>query len=167
MVLDGHVLGNEFLAVFLLVVRAHFQLFGQVAVHHAVPVETGTAHAIAQQEGTMLAVRHGHVGERMTNRHGLAREVLEQRAAHRVFQFIDRLRIRRVGVGVTHVAAFQRQHVQAGFGELHAHDGAGPAQAHHHYIHFVFFDSHDQPFSPRIDTGPYGYFTLYWSTQSA
>lgn len=161
MVLDGHVLGDEFLAVLLLVVGAHFQLFGQVAVHHAVPVETSAAHAIAQQEGAMLAVRHGHIREGVTDGHGLAREVLEQRAAHGVFQFIDGLGIGRVGIGVTHVAAFQRQHAQAGFGELHAHDGAGPAQAHHHYIHFVFFDSHDQPFSPRIDTGPYGYLTLY------
>ena len=101
----------------------------------------------------MLAVRHGHVVDAMAYRDRLLGQVLEQLAAHRVRQLVQHLGILGVLGRVLHRAAFQRQHLQPGFGQFLAHDRAGPSETDQHRVHFVFLDRH-QPFSPEIDTGP-------------
>ena len=52
-------------------------------------------------------------------------------------------------------ATLQADDFQAGFGQFHAHDGAGPAKADQHRVNPRFFDidHRTQPFLPETLTG--------------
>jgi hypothetical protein len=66
-ILDGHVLGNELLAVTLLDLAAQPQILRGCAPQLAVPVHTGAADASAQDERAVAAVRRRHVVGRMAD----------------------------------------------------------------------------------------------------
>ena len=148
-VLQMHVVRNELLAVALFVGAAQAQVGRQCPPVMAVPVNAGTADAIAQQERAMLAIRNRCIRRHMADRHRFLGEVLEQLSADAVAQLVGDARVREVGHGVAAFATFQRQHLEASGGEFHAHDGAGPAKADKHRIDARFFDiCHVVPFSP-------------------
>ena len=148
-VLQVHAFGDELLAVARFIGAAQLQVGRQRAPVVAIPVHTGAADAIAQQEGAVLPIRHRHVGRRVADGDGLFREVLEQLAADTVAQLVGDARVCEVGHGVAVLTALQRQNLQARGGEFHAHDGAGPAEADQHRVDAGLLDAcHAAPLSP-------------------
>ena len=133
-ILDRHAVGDELPAVALFVVAAQAQVFGRHAEVHAGPVRTRAAHAVAGQEGAVLAIGQRPVADAVSDRHRLAREVLEKLAADAVGQLVDDLRIGEIGIGVAVRPTLQCHNPQARFGQLLREDRAGPAEADDHRV---------------------------------
>ena len=81
---------------------------------------------------------------------------MHQAEAHAVFQLVDHLGIGEVRYSVAILAAFQRQHLQAGIGKLHAENRASPAKTDNDGVCLFFLPRHGQPLSPETETGPSG-----------
>ncbi|MCY1530038.1 hypothetical protein D9M68_652120 [compost metagenome] len=162
-VLDGHVLGDEFPAVALLVVTAQAQLLRHDPEMHAGPVQAGAADAVAGQEGGQLAVGQRGVVDAVADAHGALRQVLVQLAAGVVGQLVEGVGVGAVGVGVAVLAALQGHHLEARLDQLLGQDRAGPAEADHHRVHVFECRRHAQPLSPEIATGGKGYFSPRWA----
>src|SRR5450759_3625512 len=126
-VLDGHAVGYEVLPVAFRDVAPESQLFGQHAPVLPVPVHTPATDAVSRQKGPQLPIRVSPVPGRMANRQRFTREVLEQFMADAVCQFVGDARIGEVRIGIAALSPLEGDDVQAGSGEFHTHDGAGPA----------------------------------------
>ncbi len=165
-VLDRHPFGDELPAVALFIVAAQAQLFRRDPEMHARPVQPRAADAFARQERGELPVRQRSVLQAVADRHGRLRQVEEQLLADVVGQLVDRVRIRAVRIGVAVLAALERDHVQARFGQFLRENRAGPAEADDHRIDMRLFLCGHQLRSPLIETGPYGYDLPFWLTKS-
>jgi hypothetical protein len=144
-ILQGHVLGNELLAIAFFVMAAHAQLDRVDPKMHARPVQASPAHALAGQESAQLAVGQGDVVDAVADRHRLLGNVDEQLFAHAVGQFVDDLRVAAVRVGILHWPTLQSEYLQAGLGQLLGHDRASPAKANDHRIDFLHDGRHVRP----------------------
>src|SRR5659263_21048 len=67
-------------------------------------------------------------------------------------------RIGEVRIGILFLAPLEGDYFQAGFGEFHPHDGAGPAETDEHRVELWLpdIDHRNQPFPPATPTGPSG-----------
>ncbi len=139
-VLNRHVVGNEVLAVALLVVTAQLQVGIGRAIGEAVPVHARAAHAIAEQKCAVLAQRQRGFARMATNRDCLVSEALHQLVALYVGQLVGDLRIREVGIRIAVFAAFETDDGEAGVRQFDRHNRTGPAHADDHRVHFGFND---------------------------
>ena len=98
------------------------------------PVDAGTAHARSGLEGSDLAIGQGALVLVVADRDGALRQILQQAVAGRLGDLVDHLGIGPVGFGIGLGAAFEGQHFEAGFGQLHRHDRPGPAETDDHHI---------------------------------
>ena len=90
------------------------------AGHECAPLasrQSGALHVVAHGEGAVLGRDHDLV-------------------AHAVSVLVGGLGVGEVGIAAV-FATFQGAHLEAGLGELDAHQRAGPTEADHDYIDFV------------------------------
>src|SRR6202522_409664 len=77
-VLDGHLRRDEFLSVASFDVAAQIQVFRRCAPELPIPVHAGAAHAIAEDEGTILPIRCSDVVRAVAYRDSLVGERLPE-----------------------------------------------------------------------------------------
>ena len=76
-----------------------------------VPMDTGTADAVARQEGAEAADRQRRLVEPIAEGDGLLRRLQEQFLPNGIAQFVRIPARREIGAGVALGAALQRQHL--------------------------------------------------------
>jgi hypothetical protein len=137
-VLDRHPFGNEAFAVAFLIVAAYPQFVRHDAKMHARPMQPRAADALALQECGQLAIRQRGIVRRMTDRDRGLREIEKQLLADVVRQFVDRVRIGAVRIGVAVFAALECEDFQARFDEFLRENRASPAEADDHRVDVRF-----------------------------
>ncbi len=146
-VLDRHVLGNEALAVALLVERAHLELHVGPPPGVAAPVHAGAADALARQERAEPAHRQRFLRGIVANRQRVALGVHHQFLPHHVAQLVTDVGQRVVGTTGAHLAALERDDLEARVGELLRQNAAGPAEPDDGDVDFFQFCGHVRPLS--------------------
>ncbi len=133
-VLDGHVVGQEFLAVALGEMRAQDEIGRQEAPGLGVPVDAGAADAVAEHKGAPVAHRQRGLARLVAERHRDLRRPQEQLVLDAVAQLVLRVGDRKRRRRVAPRAALERDDVKARLGKLVGEDRAGPSQADDHGI---------------------------------
>ena len=126
-ILDGHVFGNETLAVSLLDVASQPEILRRGPPELAIPMNAGAADAVAEHKRPILAIRDGDLVEIVANRDRLVGERLPQVAANAISELVGDARVFEIRSRVARRAALQRDDIQSGVGQGFRHDGAGPA----------------------------------------
>ncbi len=141
-VLDRHVVGDEFLAVALLVHGADLELHVGPAPGVAAPVRARAAHALARQERPQPPHRQRFLRDVVADRQRVARGVLHQPVTHHVAQLVADVGHREILVGGIQAAAFECDHLHPGFGQFLRQDTAGPAEPDDDDIDFLELRCH-------------------------
>jgi hypothetical protein len=106
-------------------------------------VHAGAAESFTRQKRPELAHRQGALGLAVAKCQRVARRVLHQRVAHRVFQLVANQRNREVRVGRAHAAALERDHVHARLAQFLRENAAGPSEADDDDVNFFQACGHD------------------------
>ena len=146
-ILNRHVVGNEFFAVALFVSRANLEFHVGPAPGVAAPVHAGSAHHFAGQERAEPAHRQRVLLRIVAHGNGVARGVLHQVVAHDIAQLVADVGQRIVILAGPQASALERDHLQAGFGQLLGQNAAGPAQPDDDDVDFGEFCGHGAPLS--------------------
>ena len=146
-VLDRHVLGNEALAVALLVERAHLELHVGPAPGVAAPVHARAADALARQERAEAAHRQRLLRGIVADGQRVALGIHHQFLTHHVAQLVTDVGQRVVGAAGAHLAALERDDLEAGVRELLRQNAAGPAEPDDGDVDFFQFRGHVRPLS--------------------
>ena len=125
-VLDRHVLGNEALAVALLVERAHLELHVGPPPGVTAPVHAGAADALARQERAEPAHRQRFLRGIVAHGQRVALGIHHQFLPHHVAQLVTDVGQRIVGTAGAHLAALERDDLEAGRRRAPCQDAAGP-----------------------------------------
>ena len=114
-ILDRHVIGDEFLAVSLLVIGADLEFHVGPAPGMTAPVHAGTADHLTRQERAEATHRQCLLRGIVAHGEGVARGILHQVMAHDIAQFVANVGQRIVVRAGARCAALECDHLQAGF----------------------------------------------------
>src|ERR1700733_2536065 len=87
-VLDGHIRRDELLSVALFDAATEIQVFRRCTPELPIPVHAGAAHAIAEDEGTILPIRGSHVVRAVTDGDSLVGQGLPEITSDAVLEFV-------------------------------------------------------------------------------
>jgi hypothetical protein len=133
-VLDRHIRRNEVLAVTRFGVTANLEVGGEEAPMLTVPMDTRTPYACSRTERTEVAHRQCCLVERISESKRLARRLLEQSIADRVFQFVLDMRGCEIRDRIAKLAALDSQHLETRVGEFLCQNRRRPSKTDQHDI---------------------------------
>ena len=142
---NGHVGGNEALAVALLVTRAHLEFHVGPAPSVPAPMHARATHDLPRQERAQPP--HGQRFLRWIVPDGerIACGVLHEIVADHVAQLVSDVRDGVVFLACAHGAALECDHLEPGLRKLLPQNAAGPAEADHDRVDFLQFRCHSLP----------------------
>jgi hypothetical protein len=144
-VLDRHVVGDELLAIAVLIIGADLEFHVGPAPGVAAPVHAGTADDFTGQERPEPAHRQRLLLRIVAHGDGVARGVLHQIVSHDITQLVADIGQRIVALARTRRAALKGYDFQAGFSEFLGKNPAGPAEPNNDDIDLSEFGGHGAP----------------------